>query len=107
MSQQPSSVSDDYVPYDEVFRVHPSNSEYGVINLRSIVHFLVASDLCTRLESWLRNPQNATQFVIHLGGQYRLGDPGTSRNDLRGQQVLTALVVQAMGGRNSNLCEYY
>jgi hypothetical protein len=68
ISQQPSFVSNNYIPYNKVFRVYPSNSKYNVINLRSIIHFLIASNLYTRLKSWLHNPQNATQFIIYLRG---------------------------------------
>ena len=106
MSYKPSSVDPNYVTFNQVFRIHPNDPEYAVINLRSIAHFLVASDLHTRIERWLRVPGNNPQLVIHLGGRYRHGNPGQFRTVMRGQQILTALVIQAMGDRNHELCDY-
>jgi hypothetical protein len=44
MSYQPSSIPDNYVPYNQVVRVHPNNPEYAVINLRSIARLLAGAE---------------------------------------------------------------
>lgn len=102
----PTPVQHNYVPFPEVCRVHPTDSRYAVINLRSIAHFLPASNLRTRIETWVSNPGNSNQFIIYLGSSDRLGPTGQFRTNVRGVQVLTALVVQAMGKKNASLCEY-